>query len=88
MEILDCTRPSPKCFGDLPPRSVFKSTDDHIYMKLPYSVYEQPDEDADELNAIHLSTGDHGYFCFSEEVFEVEASLVIKPILTPIPRIR
>lgn len=82
MKILDNTVPSPCIFGDLPALAVFKC-DGNLYMKLPHSFFTDPDEDADEVNAILLITGETIYFGYSESVYRVEATLTAQPFASP-----
>lgn len=77
MKIFDQTTPSPGSFGDLPYLAVFKS-DGNLYMKIP-TLFSDPDEDAAEINAIFLNTGETAYFCYGDPVYRLEATLTITP---------
>lgn len=81
MKIFDHTVPSTCIFGDLTLGDVFKSKDDFLYMKTNTLSSDIYDDDAEEYNAILLSSGESAYFCFDEEVCRVEATLTITPFI-------
>ena len=76
MKIFDHTVPSTCIFGDLTLGEIFKSRDNFLYMKTN-TLFSDPDDDAEEYNAILLSSGESAYFGFGEEVYRVEATLTI-----------
>lgn len=78
MKIIDYTTPTTYSFGDLTPGEIFKSTDDFLYMKVD-KLFTDPDDDAEEINAILLPSGDTAYFGFSESVYKVDTTLTITP---------
>ena len=80
MKVIDRTVPSTCIFGDLTLGDVFKSRDDFLYMKAN-TLFSDSYDDAEEYNAIHLPSGESAYFCFSEEVCRVEATLTITPFV-------
>lgn len=82
MKIVDNTTPLTCSFDDLPPLAVFKF-DGNLYMKLPRTLFADPYEDADEVDTISLTTGEAVYFCYSEPVYRLEATLTIQPFIPP-----
>lgn len=81
MKILDNTVPFPCDFGSLPTLAVFKC-DGNLYMKID-TLFTDPEEDAEEVNAILLATGETIYFCYGESVYRVEATLTVAPFAPP-----
>lgn len=79
MKIIDRTTLSLCEFYDLAPGEIFKSKDDFIYMKTD-RLFSDPDDDAEEYNAILLSSGALAYFGFGEPVYKVEATLTVQPL--------
>lgn len=76
MKILDHTVPSTCLFCDLAPGEVVKSRDGFLFMKTnPF--FSDPEEDAEEFNAISLTSGENAYFGYGEEVYRVEATLTV-----------
>ena len=78
MKIINHTIPLTCEFGELPALAVFKF-DGGLYMKLPHTLFADPDKDADEVDAISLFTGEAVYFRTYDPVYRVTAQPFIPP---------